>query len=109
MRVLVCDAIHPDGLEILRAGGLQVDDRPGIDRTKLVELISNYEVVVVRGRTKIDASVINAAGKLRMIGRAGVGLDNIDIDAAKAAGIQVWNTPGAPSTSVAELQEPADG
>jgi D-3-phosphoglycerate dehydrogenase len=103
MRVLVCDAIHPDGLEILRAGGLQVDDQAGIDRAKLIELISNYEVVIVRGRTKIDASVIKAGGKMRIIGRAGVGLDNIDVEAARANGIQVWNTPGAPSTSVAEL------
>src|SRR5437870_12762937 len=103
MRVLVCDPIHPDGLEILRSAGLQVDDQAGIDRTRLVELISNCEIVIVRGRTKIDASMIQTARKLRIIGRAGVGLDNIDVDAAKARGIQVWNTPGAPSTSVAEL------
>ena len=103
MRVLVCDPIHPDGLEILRSAGLQVDDQAGIDRTRLVELISNCEIVIVRGRTKIDASVIKAARKLRIIGRAGVGLDNVDVEAAKAGGIQVWNTPGAPSTSVAEL------
>jgi D-3-phosphoglycerate dehydrogenase len=103
MRVLVCDSIHADGLAILQAAGFQVDDQAGIDKAKLVELIPNYEVAIVRGRTKFDAGMINAAGKLRMIGRAGVGLDNIDIDAAKAAGIQVWNTPGAPSTSVAEL------
>jgi len=103
MRVLVCDPIHPDGLEILRSAGLQVDDQAGIDRTSLVELISNYEIVIVRGRTKIDASVIKAARNLRIIGRAGVGLDNVDVEAAKAGSIQVWNTPGAPSTSVAEL------
>ena len=103
MRVLVCDPIHNDGLEILRAASFQVDDQAGIDRTKLLELISKYEVVIVRGRTKIDAGVINAGGKLRIIGRAGVGLDNIDLETAKAANIQVWNTPSAPSTSVAEL------
>jgi D-3-phosphoglycerate dehydrogenase len=103
MRILVCDAIHPDGLAILRAAGFQVDDQTGIDNAKLVELIPNYEVAIVRGRTKFDANMIMAAGKLRIIGRAGVGLDNIDVEAAKARGIQVWNTPGAPSTSVAEL------
>jgi D-3-phosphoglycerate dehydrogenase len=90
-------------LEILRSAGFQVDDQAGIDRTKLVDLISNCEVLIVRGRTKIDAGVIKAASKLRIIGRAGVGLDNIDLEAARANGIQVWNTPGAPSTSVAEL------
>jgi D-3-phosphoglycerate dehydrogenase len=103
MRILVCDSIHPDGLAILRAAGFQVDDQAGIDKAKLVELIPNYEVAIVRGRTKFDASMIMAAGKLRIIGRAGVGLDNIDVEAATARGIQVWNTPGAPSTSVAEL------
>ncbi len=103
MRVLVCDSIHPDGLVILRAAGFQVDDRAGLDKAKLVESIPNYDVAIVRGRTKFDANMIKGARKLRIIGRAGVGLDNIDVEAAKAAGIQVWNTPGAPSTSVAEL------
>ena len=103
MRVLVCDSVHPDGLAILRAAGFEVDDQAGIDKAKLVELIPNYEVAVVRGRTRFDASMIMAARKLRIIGRAGVGLDNIDLEAARAGGIQVWNTPGAPSTSVAEL------
>ena len=103
MQVLICDSVHPDGLAILRAAGFQVDDQASIDKAKLVELIPNYEVAIVRGRTKFDAGVIKAARRLRVIGRAGVGLDNIDVEAAKAAGIQVWNTPGAPSTSVAEL------
>ena len=103
MQVLICDPIHPDGLAILRAADLQVDDQAGVDRSKLMELIPNYEVVIVRGRTKIDADVIKASRRLRIVGRAGVGLDNIDVEAAKTAGIHVWNTPGAPSTSVAEL------
>src|SRR5438445_293396 len=103
MRILVCDPIHPDGLGTLRSAGFQVDDQAGIDKAKLVELIPKYEVVIVRGRTKLDADIIKIARNLRIIGRAGVGLDNVDVDAAKAAGIQVWNTPSAPSTSVAEL------
>jgi D-3-phosphoglycerate dehydrogenase / 2-oxoglutarate reductase len=103
LRVLVCDSIHPDGMAVLRAAGFQIDDQGGIDKAKLAELIPNYEIAIVRGRTKLDAGMIKAAIKLRIIGRAGVGLDNIDVEAAKAAGIQVWNTPSAPSTSVAEL------
>ncbi len=103
MRVLVCDPIHADGLAILRAAGFQVDDQADIDKTKLVELIPNYDVAIVRGRTKFDANTIKVARNLKIIGRAGVGLDNIDVEAAKAAGIRIWNTPGAPSTSVAEL------
>jgi len=103
MRVLVCDPIHVDGLTILRAAGFQVDDQAGIDKARVVEVIPNYEIAIVRGRTKLDANTIKAARNLKIIGRAGVGLDNIDVEAAKAARIQVWNTPAAPSTSVAEL------
>jgi len=103
MRILVCDPIHAEGLAILRAAGFQVDDQAGIDKTRLVEAIPNCEVAIVRGRTKLDADMIKAARNLKIIGRAGVGLDNIDVETAKAAGIQIWNTPGAPSTSVAEL------
>jgi D-3-phosphoglycerate dehydrogenase / 2-oxoglutarate reductase len=103
MRVLVCDPIHADGLAILRAAGFQVDDQTDIDKTRLVELIPNYDVAIVRGRTRFDANTIKMARNLKIIGRAGVGLDNIDVEAAKAAGIRVWNTPSAPSTSVAEL------
>lgn len=103
MKVLVCDPIHPDGLQILRAAGFQVDDRPGIDRDTLSRVIADYEVVIVRGRTKMDATMIGTGQDLKIIGRAGVGLDNIDVEEASARGIQVWNTPSAPSTSVAEL------
>lgn len=103
MRVLVCDPIHSDGLQVLRNAGFQVSDQAGIDKNSLSHIISDYEVVIVRGRTKIDANLIGAARNLKIIGRAGVGLDNIDLEAAKTASVQVWNTPGAPSTSVAEL------
>ena len=103
MRVLVCDQIHNDGLEILRKAGFLVDEQAGIEKARLAETLPNYEIVIVRGRTKIDANLIKTARNLKIIGRAGVGLDNIDVEAAKTSGIQVWNTPGAPSTSVAEL------
>ncbi len=65
--------------------------------------MGDYDVLIVRGRTKVDSSVIAAGKKLRIIGRAGVGLDNIDTQAAKQKGITIINTPAAPSTSVAEL------
>ena len=103
MRVLVCDPIHSDGLQILRKAGFQVDDQSGIDKDTLSRVISDYDVVIVRGRTKIDATLIRTARNLKIIGRAGVGLDNIDGETAKARGVQVWNTPAAPSTSVGEL------
>ncbi len=89
--------------DILRKAGFQVDENFHIDLPEITRVIGDYEVLVVRGRTKLDASLIKAAKNLKLIGRAGVGLDNIDVQAAKQAGIIVINTPGAPSTSVAEL------
>ena len=103
MKVLVSDPIGQEGIAILSAAGFQVRDEAGIDRSKLAALIPEYEILVVRGRTKVDASLIKRALRLKIIGRAGVGLDNVDVQAAKDAGISVLNTPGAPSTSVAEL------
>jgi D-3-phosphoglycerate dehydrogenase / 2-oxoglutarate reductase len=103
LKILVCDAIHPDGVDALRSAGFDVEERPTIDRSGLLEVARNFDALVIRGRTKIDASIIDSARNLRMIGRAGVGLDNVDVQAAKKAGIVVLNTPSAPSTSVAEL------
>ncbi len=103
MKVLVCDPIDQDGIRALRSAGFQVDLQPTIDKTTLLATARNYDVLVVRGRTKIDTSIIEAAPNLKMIGRAGVGLDNVDVQRAKNAGILVLNTPGAPATSVAEL------
>ncbi len=103
MKVLVSDPIDPEGIAILSGAGFQVDNQAGIDRSKLAGTISDFDVLVVRSRTKVDASLIRSAPRLKIIGRAGVGLDNIDTQAAKDAGILVLNTPGAPSTSVAEL------
>ncbi len=103
LKVLVCDPIYSEGTRLLRSAGFTVDEQPGIDRAKLTQIVANYDGIVVRGRTKVDAELIEAGRRLRIIGRAGVGLDNVDVHAAKKAGITVLNTPGAPSTSVAEL------
>lgn len=103
MKVLICDHIHPEGTQVLRAAGFQVDEKPQIVKQELAQVISDYSVLVVRGRTRVDASLVKTAKHLRLIGRAGVGLDNVDIQAAKQAGITVVNTPAAPSISVAEL------
>jgi D-3-phosphoglycerate dehydrogenase / 2-oxoglutarate reductase len=102
LKVLVSDPIDDDGIRVLREAGLTVDNQPGIDRTKLASIIGQYDVLVVRGRTKVDSALIRAS-HLRIIGRAGVGLDNIDLQAAKDKGVTVLNTPSAPTTSVAEL------
>jgi len=103
IRILISDPIEQDGIKILVDAGFSVDNQPGIDKTKLANLIEQYEILLVRGRTKVDAPLIKKASRLRIIGRAGVGLDNIDLQAAKTRGITVLNTPSAPTTSVAEL------
>ncbi len=102
MRVLISDPIDEEGINILASAGFTVDNQPGLDKAKLATMIGEYDVLIVRGRTKVDSSLINGS-RLKIVGRAGVGLDNIDLQAAKEKGVTVLNTPGAPTTSVAEL------
>jgi D-3-phosphoglycerate dehydrogenase len=87
----------------LRDAGCEVAERPKITKEELVSDAKNFDVIVVRGRTRVTAEVIAAALSLKAIARSGVGLDNIDLEAAKKRGIAVISTPGAPATSVAEL------
>jgi len=102
LKVLISDPIEDEGIKILSDSGFTVDNRSGIDKSKLASIINQYEVLIVRGRTKVDADLIRNS-RLKIVGRAGVGLDNIDLQAAKEKGIIVLNTPTAPTTSVAEL------
>ena len=102
MRVLISDPIDDEGVKILSDAGFTVDNQPGIDKTKLARIINQYDALIVRGRTKVDAGLIRES-ELKIVGRAGVGLDNIDLQAAKEKGVTVFNTPSAPTTSVAEL------
>ena len=100
--MLISDPIDDEGIKILTSAGFTVNNQPGLDKAKLASMIGQYDVLIVRGRTKVDSSLINAS-RLKIVGRAGVGLDNIDLQAAKEKGVIVLNTPGAPTTSVAEL------
>jgi D-3-phosphoglycerate dehydrogenase / 2-oxoglutarate reductase len=102
LRVLISDPIDDEGVKILSDSGFTVDNQPGIDKSKLASIINQYDVLIVRGRTKVDAALIRNS-HLRIVGRAGVGLDNIDVQTAKEKGVTVLNTPSAPTTSVAEL------
>ena len=103
MKVLISDPIAQDAIDILKGEGLDVDYRPDISHEELLEVIKDYHGIIVRSRTKVREDVIERAEKLKVIGRAGVGLDNIDLVAAEKRGIVVVNTPGATSISVAEL------
>jgi len=103
VKVLVCDAIPDDGIEELKRAGFEVDVSPTISNELLIGIVSNYDALIVRSRTKVTKEIIVAGEKLKAIGRAGVGLDNIDVETAEKRGIVIINTPEAPADAVAEL------
>jgi len=102
-KILIADRIHDEGINILRNEGFFVDVRAGITRDELLNIINQYDAIIVRSRTKVDREIIERGTKLKVIARAGVGIDNIDVNAAKEKGIVVINSPEGPSRSVAEL------
>ncbi len=102
-RVLLSDSLGPEGLARLREQtDLVVDARPGLSPAELMEVIGQYDALVVRSATKVTADVIARAERLRVVGRAGIGVDNIDVDAATKRGIVVMNTPGGSNVTTAE-------
>lgn len=101
MKVLVLARIHPDGVSKLKEK-CEVKEVTGLTEKDIVKEISEYDAVVVRSKPSITKPVIDAAPHLKAIGRAGVGLDNVDVDYAKSKGIAVVNTPEASTESVAE-------
>lgn len=103
MKVLISDEFQDDGIEIFQKNGFEVFKKFTITKDELKNEINNYEAIVVRSRTKLTADVLEKATNLKVIGRAGAGLDNIDLKKAKDLGIEVLNTPEAPAVSVAEL------
>jgi len=103
IKVLVCDPIHQDGLVMLRNAGFEVEEKHNLTPDQLEKRISEFDAVIVRGRTKITSAVLNAGVKLRAVARSGVGLDNIDLETARKKSVQIISTPAAPTTSVAEL------
>ncbi|HDI11997.1 MAG TPA: hydroxyacid dehydrogenase [Candidatus Bathyarchaeota archaeon] len=103
MKVLVCDPVHEDGIKILKDAGFKVDVDSNISYEELKGKVRDYNVLIVRSRTKVTREIIEAGENLRVVGRAGAGIDNIDVEAAKEKGIIVLNTPEAPAIAVAEL------
>ena len=103
VRVLVCDPIHREGIEKLEEAGFEVDVNPTISYEQLKEVVSEYDALIVRSRTKVTREIMEAGKRLKTVGRAGVGLDNIDTKIAEKRGIAVINTPEAPAEAVAEL------
>ncbi|MBI4239028.1 MAG: hydroxyacid dehydrogenase [Deltaproteobacteria bacterium] len=102
MNVLICDGLDKEAIEQLQAAGHAVTVHRGIPKETLMELMPTCEAVVVRSATKITKDVIERGARLKLIVRAGVGIDNVDAATAEARGIAVRNTPAATSISVAE-------
>lgn len=101
-RIIITDGLDESGQAILRSAA-RVDDRSGISAEELLEVIGEYEVLIVRSRTKVNAAVFEAGKCLKVIGRAGVGVDNIDLPSAAARKVTVVNAPVSTSLAVAEL------
>jgi len=102
MKILVSDPLSKEGIEILKKEKFTIDERPKIPHNELKKLIKDYDALIIRSGTKVTADIIKASQKLKVIGRAGVGLDNVDCDAASKKGIIVMNTPGGNTISAAE-------
>lgn len=100
--VLICDAVAEDGIRILEKAA-QVTVKTGLKEAELIEIVADYDAIMVRSATKITRPVLEAATKLQIVGRAGVGVDNIDVAAATERGVIVVNSPAGNTVAVAEL------
>jgi D-3-phosphoglycerate dehydrogenase len=103
IKVLISDPLFNEGVALLEQKGYQVTKAWDIPKAELPKIIGEYDVLIVRSATKVNANLLANAKKLKVVGRAGDGLDNIDVAQAKKQGITVVNTPHVASTSVAEL------
>ncbi len=102
-RILVSDTISAIALDLLKSSGVEYEYSPELSSSQLLEKIADFDAIIVRSRTKVTREVISKGMNLRFIGRAGVGVDNIDMDAAKEREIKVINTPDALTNAVAEF------
>jgi D-3-phosphoglycerate dehydrogenase len=100
--ILITDGLDEHGQSILRASA-QVDEKKGLSEADLIDCIAEYDGLIVRGQTRVTSAILEAASHLKVVGRAGVGVDNIDLDAAKKRGVAVVNAPTSTTVAVAEL------
>src|SRR5207248_1874342 len=95
-KVFIADSISQRGIdELTRDGALEAKVQTGLSETQLAEAIADFAALIIRSQTKVTAKILNAAKKLRMVGRAGVGVDNVDVETATRRGVVVLNAPGA--------------
>jgi len=101
-KVLISDKLSPAAVEIFRARGIATDFKPGLTPADLRGIIGDYDGLAVRSATKVTKELLDAATKLKVVGRAGIGVDNVDIKSATARGVVVMNTPHGNSITTAE-------
>ena len=101
-RVLISDKLSPAAVAIFKERGVEADVKPGLDKDELARIIGDYDGLAIRSATKVTAKLLEQAKKLKVVGRAGIGVDNVDIPAATARGVIVMNTPFGNSITTAE-------
>ena len=101
-KVLISDKMSPKAAEIFRARGVEVDEKPGLTKDELIAIIGDYDGLAIRSATKVTKDVLAAATHLKVVGRAGIGVDNVDVPAASSRGVVVMNTPFGNSITTAE-------
>ncbi len=97
---MICDHVETEHLAL--GPGIMADNKPGISREELLKIVGEYDALIVRSRTKVDREVLDRATRLRLVARPGTGLDNVDVEYAKAKGVQVVNSPESLVEAVAE-------
>src|SRR6202012_5727529 len=101
-KVLIADKLSPAAVAIFKERGVDADVKTGLSKEELLKIVADYDGIAIRSATKVTAEVIKAATNLKVVGRAGIGVDNVDIPAATAAGVIVMNTPFGNSITTAE-------
>src|SRR6186713_1199667 len=101
-KVLISDKMDPKAAAIFRERGITVDEKPGLSPDELMAVIGEYDGLAIRSATKVTKDILSAAPRLKVVGRAGIGVDNVDIPAATSRGVVVMNTPFGNSITTAE-------
>lgn len=101
-KVLISDKLSPQAVEVFKSRGVEVDQKTGLSEDELIKIIGDYDGLAIRSATKVTAKLLEHAKKLKVVGRAGIGVDNVDVKAATARGVIVMNTPFGNSVTTAE-------
>ena len=101
-KVLISDKLSPAAVEIFRARGIEVDLKPGLSAAELREIVGEYDGLAIRSATKVTRELLDVASRLKVVGRAGIGVDNVDVKSATARGVVVMNTPHGNTITTAE-------